>query len=131
MPRIATHLTRTHDGKSFFIDAHIGMQYVFGTLPVDGGDFVLWHRFERNYNHAQISPTDPGLVLFAQEYHDDPITGLTFPITNRMWTMRPGEEPQPVLKEPALGDARMVGPGRAACLVRVGQRDLEGQCVHP
>jgi hypothetical protein len=100
VPRIATHLTRTHDGKSFFIDAQIGLQYVFGTLPVDGGDFVLWRRFERNCNHAQVSPSDPGLVLFAQEYHDDPITGLTFPITNRMWTMRPGEEPQPVLTNP-------------------------------
>ena len=100
VPRIATHLTRSVDGRCFFIDAHIGMQYVFGTLPVDGGDFQLWRRFERNYNHAQLSPTDPDLVLFAQEHHGDPITGLTFPIVNRMWTMRPGEEPKPVLKNP-------------------------------
>ena len=98
--RIATHLTRTADKSAFFIDAQIGLQFVFGMLPVDGGDFQPWYRFERNYNHAQISPTDANLVLFAQENHPDPITGLTFPIVNRMWTLRPGEAPQPVLKEP-------------------------------
>ncbi len=43
-----------------------------------------WQRFDRNYNHAQFSPTDPDLVLFAQENHPDPITGLTFPIVDRM-----------------------------------------------
>jgi hypothetical protein len=100
VPRIATHLTRAVDGRTFFIDAHIGMQYVFGTLPVDGGPFEEWQRFERNYNHAQISPTDPDVVLFAQEHHPDPITGLTFPIVNRLWIMRRGEKPRPILREP-------------------------------
>ena len=100
VPRIATHLTRSADGSVYFIDAHIGLQYVFGTLPVDGSDFKEWGRFERNYNHAQICPTDPNLVLFAQEFHGDPITGLTFPITNRMWTMRPAEKPVSVLSDP-------------------------------
>ena len=93
--RIATHLTRSVDGKEFFVDAHIGMQYVFGTLPVDGGAFEEWCSFERNYNHAQINPTDPDDVLFAQENHGDPITGLTFPITNRLWMMRRGRRAAP------------------------------------
>jgi hypothetical protein len=100
IPRIATHLTRSCDGLAFFIDAHIGLQYVFGTLPVDGGPFEEWYRFERNYNHAQISPIDPDVVLFAQEHHGDPITGLNFPITNRLWIMRRGEKPRPILREP-------------------------------
>ena len=66
--RIATHLTRSADGKEFFIDAEVGQQFIFGTLPADGsGDFEFWHRFDRNYNHAQFSPTDPDTVLFAQE----------------------------------------------------------------
>jgi hypothetical protein len=98
--RIATHLTRSVDGRVFFVDAHIGMQYVFGTLPVDGGPFEEWYSFERNYNHAQINPTDPDEVLFAQENHGDPITGLTFKIENRLWIMRRGEKPRPILREP-------------------------------
>jgi hypothetical protein len=77
--RLATHLTRSADGKEFFIDAAFGLQWVFGTLPLDGGDFQLWHRVDRNYNHAQFSPTDPDLVLFAEENHPDPITACASP----------------------------------------------------
>jgi hypothetical protein len=98
--RLATHLTRSADGKEFFVDAEFGMQWVFGTLPLDGGDFQLWHRFDRNYNHAQFSPTDPDLVLFAEENHPDPITGLRFPIVDRMWLIRRNEAPRPVFDTP-------------------------------
>jgi hypothetical protein len=100
VPLIATHLTRSADGKCFFVDSTIGLQHVFGTLPVAGGEYEEWHRFERYYNHAQFSPVDPDLVMFAQEMHDDPITGLTFPITNRLWLMRRGGKPYPILREP-------------------------------
>lgn len=95
---LGTHLTRSADGKAFFIDAGIGLQYVFGALPLNGGDFDFWWRFDRCHNHAQLSPTDAGEVLFAQEIHNDPITGLTLPITNRLWTMRKGQPPRPILQ---------------------------------
>ncbi len=98
--RLATHLSRSADGRAFFIDAAFGLQWVFGTLPVDGGDFELWQRFDRNYNHAQLSPTDPDLALFAEENHPDPITGLSFPILNRMWLIRRGEAARPVFSTP-------------------------------
>jgi hypothetical protein len=98
--RLATHLTRSTDGKEFFVDAALGLQWIMGTLPVDGGDFELWHRFDRNYNHAQFSPTDPDLALFAEENHPDPITGLRFPIIDRMWLIRRGEQPRPVFDTP-------------------------------
>ncbi len=98
--RAATHLTRSADGREFFVDFGLELQWLFGSLPVDGGDFQLWHRFDRLYNHAQFSPTDPDAVLFAQENHADPITGLTFPITNRLWLIRRGEQPRPILPEP-------------------------------
>jgi hypothetical protein len=101
--RGATHLTRSADGKEFFIDLGLQMQWLFGSLPVDGGDFELWHRFDRLYNHAQFSPTDPDEVLFAEEFHGDPITGLTFPVRDRLWVMRRGEKPRPILKEPRTG----------------------------
>ncbi len=98
--RLATHLTRSADGREFFIDAKIGVQFVLGSLPVDGGDFELWHRWDRNYDHAQFSPTDPDEALFAEEIHSDPITGLTIPITNRLWHIRRGRKPRPILREP-------------------------------
>jgi hypothetical protein len=62
--------------------------------------FQPWWRFDRHHNHAQFSPTDPDEVLFAQEFHSDPITGLRFPITNRLWLIRRGGEPRPILREP-------------------------------
>lgn len=98
--RVATHLSLSADGKAFLVDAALGLQWILGTLPVDGSDFELWHRFDRNYNHAQFSPTDPDLVLFAQENHSDPITGLRFPIVDRMWLIRRGERPRPVFDSP-------------------------------
>ncbi|MEW5716997.1 MAG: hypothetical protein AB1817_00060 [Chloroflexota bacterium] len=98
--RFATHLSRSADGKEFFVDAALGLQWVFGTLPVDGGDFQMWQRFDRNYNHAQFCPTDPNLVLFAEENHPDPITGLRFPIVDRMWLIRRGESAHPVFSSP-------------------------------
>jgi len=98
--RIATHLTRSADGQNLFIDAEVGLQFIFGTLPASGGSFDFWHRFDRNYNHAQFSPTDPNAVLFAQENHPDALTGLTFPITNRLWLLRKGQDPRPLLPEP-------------------------------
>jgi hypothetical protein len=97
---LATHLTRSADGAAFFVDARIGLHHLFGELPVDGGPFRPWWRFDRNHNHAQFSPTDPDTVLFAEEIHADPITGLTLPITNRLWLLRRGEEPRPILREP-------------------------------
>jgi hypothetical protein len=98
--RLATHLTRSADGREFFVDAKVGLAHLFGTLPLDGGDFELWHRWDRNHNHAQFSPTDPDEVLFAQEFHPDPLTGLRFPITDRLWVIRRGGKPRPVMPEP-------------------------------
>lgn len=100
--RLATHLSRSADGRGFFVDVAMGAQHVFGTLPVDGGDFEFWHHFDRNHNHAQFSPIDPDLVLFAEEYHSDPITGLRFAVTNRMWLIRRGEPPRPIFTTPTI-----------------------------
>ena len=97
---LASHLTRSADGRAFFIDAKVGLGYIFGSLPLGGGPFVPWWRSDRHHNHAQFSPTDPDTVLFAQEFHNDPITGLRIPITNRLWMMTRGQAPRPILREP-------------------------------
>jgi len=98
--RIATHLTLSADRRAFMIDAAVGLQWIFGAMPVDGGDFEVWHTFHRNYNHAQFSPIDPDLVLLAQENHPDPITGLQFRIEDRLWLLRRGGVPRPILPTP-------------------------------
>ena len=102
--RLATHLSRSADGREFFVDVWVsrGAELVFGTLPLDGGDFQFWHSFDRHHNHAQFSPVDPDMVLFAQEGHTDLHTGLRTPITNRMWTIRRGEAPRPVFEDPTV-----------------------------
>jgi hypothetical protein len=98
--KLATHLTRSADGKEFFIDAKVGLAHIFGSLPLDGSPFQPWWRFDRHHNHAQFSPTDPDAVLFAQEFHTDPITGLRSPITNRLWLLERGSAPRPILRAP-------------------------------
>ncbi len=100
--RMSTHLTRSVDKRAFFVDARLasGLMHVYGALPVDGNAFELWQRMDRNYNHAQFSPTDPDEVLLAEENHPDPITGINIPITNRLWLMRRGESLRPILREP-------------------------------
>ncbi|MAS32617.1 MAG: hypothetical protein CL610_01335 [Anaerolineaceae bacterium] len=100
--RFATHLTRSADGKEFFVDAGFGLQVVFGSITIETGEYEFWHRFDRNHNHAQFSPTDPDLILFAQENHPDQVTGLRFRIEDRMWLMRRGEAPRPVFDEPTV-----------------------------
>jgi hypothetical protein len=99
--RVATHLTRSADGREFFIDAHFGDEWIVGSLPVDGSDFELWQTFDRCYNHAQFSPTDPDLALIAQDYWNDLKTGERTAYDNRMWLIRRGEEARPIFEGPS------------------------------
>lgn len=86
--RIATHLTRSADGASFAIDAMLGREWFLGDLPLDGGPFRLWQTFDRCYNHAQFSPTDPDLILIAQDGWHDPVTGAKGEAEDRIWLIR-------------------------------------------
>ncbi len=85
--RLATHLTRSADGKELFVDAHLGREWVAGSMPLDGGDFVVWKRFDRCYNHAQFSPTDPDCALIAQDWWIDIADGERHEYANRMWIL--------------------------------------------
>ena len=98
--RLATHLTFSADGKELFIDASLGREWCVGSLPLDGGPFRLWQVFDRCYNHAQFSPTDPDLALLAQDYWIDVATGAFHPYENRMWLLRRGEEARPIYADP-------------------------------
>jgi len=86
--RLATHLFRCADGKSFAIDAQIGQEWFLGDMPLDGSPFRLWRKFERCYNHAQFSPVDPDLILLAQDGWHDPVTGEKGDAEDRIWFAR-------------------------------------------
>ncbi len=98
--RIATHLSRSADKRSFAIDAQIGSEWFVGDLAADGtGGFRLWQKFDRCYNHAQFSPADPDLILLAQDGWFDPSTGKEGETLDRLWLLRRGEPVRPLLPD--------------------------------
>jgi hypothetical protein len=94
--RLATHLTLSSDKTSLAIDAQIGNEWFVGDLPLDGSGFRLWQQFDRCYNHAQFSPTDPDLLLIAQDGWVDAATGEQGGTEDRLWLLRRGEKAKPI-----------------------------------
>lgn len=106
--RIATHLTRSADGASLSLDAQIGLDWYVGDAPLDGSPIRVWQRFDRCYNHAQFSPTDPDLLLLAQDFWSDPVTGTRHGIDHRLWLIHRGHTAQPLGPPPP--DSAAVNP---------------------
>ncbi len=106
--RIATHLTRSCDGKSFAIDAEFSPDWYIGDIPVDGsGPARIWQTFDRCYNHTQFSPTDPDLLLTAQDGWRNAATGNYGGSEDRLWLIRRGEKARPLLPDfPLSSDHR-------------------------
>jgi hypothetical protein len=95
--RIATHLSLSADKKAFAIDALLGADCFLGDLPVDGTTpFRLWQTSNRCYNHTQFSPTDPDLMLTAQDGWFDPATGKKGTTEDRLWLLKRGEKIRPI-----------------------------------
>lgn len=105
--RYATHLTLTADRKAFFIDGHIGEDFVLGAAPLDGSDIELWQTLAENHNHGLANPRDPDLFLVARDYHTNPQTGIMTPYENRLWLVRRGGQVFPVYPT-----AEQAGPAR-------------------
>ena len=92
-----SHLTRSADGKEFFMDSQFGNDWVAGSLPLDGSDYQVWQVFGRCYNHAQFNPVDSDLALIAQDWWPD-AAGHVKKYDNRMWTIRRGEKARPIFE---------------------------------
>jgi len=97
--RIATHLTRSADRKSFAIDTLMGRDCFLGDMPLNGEPFRLWQKFDRCYNHAQFSPVDPDLILTAQDGWFDAVTGDKGEAQDRIWLIRRGESIRPLFPD--------------------------------
>ncbi len=87
----ATHHTFSSDRRALNIDAKIGSDWYIGSAPLDGSPIEIWQQVEGCHNHVQFSPSDPDLMLVAQDYHSDPSTGQVTPYANRLWLARRGQ----------------------------------------
>ena len=91
--RIATHLTCSADGTSLSLDAEFSPDWYVGDIPIDGSSSAaIWQSFDRCYNHVQFSPTDPDLLLIAQDGWTDAATGMPGSTFDRLWLLRRGEQ---------------------------------------
>jgi hypothetical protein len=98
--RVATHLSRSCDKRSFAIDAQIGDEWFVGDFLLDGSNtFRLWQKFDRCYNHTQFSPTDSDLLLTAQDGWHDAASGEKGDTQDRLWLLRRGESARPIFPQ--------------------------------
>lgn len=105
--RLATHLSFSADRRALNLDVEIGCEWFIGHMPLDGGGFVLWQKFDRCYNHAQFSPVDPDVQLIAQDHSIHPFSGEPASYDNRLWLIRRGQaalplHPHPLVRVPLL-----------------------------
>ncbi len=104
--RIATHLTRSADGRSFGIDAEFSPDWYIGDAPLDGGEARIWQRMDVCYNHAQFSPTDSNTLLIAQDGWFDSATGRHGDGNDRLWLIQRGGEGYPLCPNDPLPPSR-------------------------
>ena len=100
--RIVTHLTFSADGKSLSMDAWVDADCFIGEFPLDGSTPVVWQKSVGTFNHAQFSPTEPDVLLIADEHWQNPANGPFDPLASyhRMYTIRRGGRATPILAEP-------------------------------
>ncbi len=98
--RISTHLTFSADRKFVNLDAQIGNEWFVGAFPLDGRPPEIWQKStDCCVNHEQFSPTDPDLMMFANDGWNDAVTGEKHDYAKRIWLIRKGSKAEPVFKE--------------------------------
>ena len=85
--RISTHLSLNSTRELFTLDMNIGSKAYVAVGKYHTGEVKVIQKYERHYNHAQFSPTDPNLMIVDQDGHNDIITGERFNIEQRIWLM--------------------------------------------
>jgi hypothetical protein len=92
LKRLATHLTRSADGKYFLLDGALANFWFIALGDIATGEVKVLHEFGRHHNHAQFSPTNPKLFSLAQDWWIDAISGQRFPFDQRIWLMDTAEQ---------------------------------------
>ncbi len=85
--RVATHLTRSADGRFLLLDSHIGGTWQVGVGDIETGEYRALTEFSHHMNHAQFSPTDPDTFSIAMDWFYHPVSGKQFYYTHRIWLM--------------------------------------------
>jgi len=96
--RLGTHFTLCADGKSVNFDIEVGEEWYLGKMPLDGSSPEIWVKNDVCMNHAQFSPTDPDLMLYAHDGWRDHL-GNFHGYVKRMWLIRKGQDPKPIFPE--------------------------------
>ena len=85
--RLSTHLSLNQTGELILLDMRIADKSYVAVADFKTGEMKLIHKFNRHYNHAHFSPTDPELFLIDQDWERDSQTGERFDVDQRMWLM--------------------------------------------
>ncbi len=122
--RCATHITFSPRGDTICVDPGFGRDFYIGELPLDGGDLKIWRKIDFYTDHAQFSPVDPDLILFANDGCRDVLTGEQIDTRKRMWLIRRGGDPYPVFPDfdsPMHGHEWWGKNGKSIYFVHYGQ----------
>lgn len=88
LQRMATHLTKSADGKYLLLDVTLAANRWFVALgDLETGEVRVLKQWTRHMNHAQFSPVDPELFLISQDWWHDAISGEWYPFDQRIWLM--------------------------------------------
>ncbi len=97
--RIATHLTLTANRTAVCFDAEVEAEWCAGLMPLNGDPIQIWSQFDVCYNHAQCNPSDNDQMLIAQDFWNDPVTGVRHPYVQRIWLLNKDGSRAPIFKE--------------------------------
>ncbi len=132
--RVATHITFSPAGDTICIDPGFGRDSFIGEMPLDGGECNIWEHLDFHADHAQFSPTDPDLILFAQDGYNDPVVGGMVPYRQRLRTIRRGGKARTLFPDadtPKHGHEWWSADGRFIWFVHYGEGTFKTTPEHP
>lgn len=99
LEHMSTHLTLSPDWNELFFEAKAGNDFFAGTFHLITKEYTIWKHFDRCYKHSQFCPTNPDVVLIAQDNQIDPMTGIKTRYDNRLWLLKRDGTFYPVFSE--------------------------------
>ncbi len=122
--RLATHITFSPKLDAVAIDPGFGRDFYIGEMPLDGSPCRIWQKMDFYVDHAQFSPTDPDVIMFANDGHFDALTGEKIETQKRIWLIRRGETATPLFADidtPLHGHEWWSRDGKTIWFIHYGQ----------